>query len=115
MQIYKKIINDATKKAFDENDNSIDSWRVYSVGGGKIEIEGQPSVVAQNVYPLSTFSEIKAHCDKTNMRLHEYVREVEGDEIFLYLSAVWDTMKQAIEEGCRASGIRQQSKGYQSD
>ena len=70
--------NTMTLEAFDENDKSIDFWRVYSVGGGKIEIEGQPSVVAQNVYPLSTFSEIKAHCDKTNMRLHEYVREVEG-------------------------------------
>jgi L-serine dehydratase len=97
--------NAMTLEAFDENDNSIDSWRVYSVGGGKIEIEGQPSVVAQDVYPLSTFSEIKAYCDKTNMRLHEYVREVEGDEIFLYLSVVWETMKQAIERGLTTEGI----------
>ena len=94
-----------TLEAFDEDDKSIDFWRVYSVGGGKIEIEGQPSVAVQDVYPLNTFSEIKAYCDKTNMRLHEYVREVEGDEIFLYLSAVWETMKQAIERGLTTEGV----------
>lgn len=97
--------NTMTLEAFDENDKSIDSWRVYSVGGGKIEIEGQPSVVAQDIYPLNTFSEIKEYCDKTNMRLHEYVREIEGDEIFLYLTAVWDTMKQAIERGLTTEGV----------
>ena len=78
--------NTMTLEAFDESGKSLDFWRVYSVGGGKIEIEGQPSIAVQDVYPLNTFSEIKAYCDKTNMRLHEYVREVEGDEIFLYLS-----------------------------
>ena len=97
--------NTMTLEAFDESGKSLDFWRVYSVGGGKIEIEGQPSVAVQDVYPLNTFAEIKAYCDKTNMRLHEYVREVEGDEIFLYLSVVWETMKQAIERGLTTEGV----------
>lgn len=97
--------NTMTLEAFDENNNSLAFWRVYSVGGGKIEIEGQPSVAVQDVYPLNSFSDIKEHCLKNNMRLCEYVREVEGDEIFLYLSAVWDTMKQAIERGLTTEGV----------
>lgn len=97
--------NTMTLEAFDESGNSLDFWRVYSVGGGKIEIEGQPSVAVQDVYPLNTFAEIKEYCDKKNMRLSEYVREVEGDEIFLYLSVVWETMKQAIERGLTTEGV----------
>ena len=34
-------------------------WRVMSVGGGKIEIEGQKEADPPQVYPLGTFSDIK--------------------------------------------------------
>ena len=44
-------------------------WRVYSVGGGKIEIEGQPSTAPQDVYSLSTFSQIRAYCEERDLRL----------------------------------------------
>lgn len=97
--------NTMTLEAFDESGKSVDFWRVYSVGGGKIEIEGQPSVAVQDVYPLNTFSEIKQYCIDNNKRLYEYVREIEGDEIFLYLSVVWETMKQAIERGLNTEGV----------
>lgn len=97
--------NTMTLEAFDENEKTLDFWRVYSVGGGKIEIEGQPSVAVQDVYPLNTFSEIKQYCIDKSIRLCDYVREVEGDEIFLYLSIVWDTMKRAIERGLNTEGV----------
>ncbi|MBR2875648.1 MAG: L-serine ammonia-lyase [Clostridia bacterium] len=97
--------NTMTLEAFDENNNSLDFWRVYSVGGGKIEIEGQPAVAVQDVYPFNTFSDIKKHCSEHNIRLCDYVREIEGDEIFLYLSVVWDTMKKAIERGLSTEGV----------
>ena len=56
-------------------------WRVFSVGGGKIEIEGQPSVAPQDVYPLSTFQEIKEYCQREGKFLWQYVEENEGPEI----------------------------------
>ncbi len=97
--------NTMTLEAFNENGESVDFWRVFSVGGGKIEIEGKPAVAEQNIYPLTTFSEIKDYCREHNMRLCDYVKMVEGEEIFLYLSVVWDTMKTAIERGLNTEGV----------
>ncbi len=84
---------------------SIGFWRVYSVGGGKIEIEGKPSEAAQNVYPHSSFSEIKAYCEDHDLRLWQYAEENEGPELWTYLSQVWQCMKAAVHNGLEAEGI----------
>lgn len=83
------------------------SWRVYSVGGGKIEIEGRPSVAAQNVYPLDTFSGISGYCREKNIYLWQYVEENEGPEIWDYLADIWKQMKTTIYNGLSAEGVLQ--------
>lgn len=88
-----------------QNGTSLGSWRVYSVGGGKIEIEGRPSAAAQNVYPLSTFSGIKSWCEERDMRLWQFVEENEGPEIWDYLGDVWGHMKAAVHNGLNAEGV----------
>lgn len=88
-----------------ENGTSLGLWRVYSVGGGKIEIEGKPSEVPQDVYPLSTFSEIKSYCEKNNLRLWQFAEENEGAELWDYLSEVWKQMKAAVRSGLTAEGV----------
>jgi L-serine dehydratase len=100
-------------EAFDKNGKKIDFWRVFSVGGGKIEIEGQPPVAAADVYKLSTFSEIKDYCRQNDLRLCEYVREVEGEGLFEYLDEVWNSMKQAIHNGLKTEGILHGGLGVQ--
>lgn len=87
------------------NGERLGSWRVYSVGGGKIEIEGRPSVAAQDVYPLTTFAEIKEYCQRKNLRLWQFVEECEGPEIWSYLSEVWQCMENAVHNGLEADGV----------
>ena len=100
----KKHPNTMRLEAF-QNGTSLGSWQVYSVGGGKIEIEGQTAVAAQNVYPHRTFSEIKAYCQEKEIRLWQYAEECEGEELWSYLSDVWQHMKNAIRRGLNAEGV----------
>ena len=100
----KKHPNTMRLEAF-QNGTSLGSWQVYSVGGGKIEIEGQTAVAAQNVYPHRTFSEIKAYCQTKEIRLWQYAEECEGEELWSYLSDVWQHMKNAIRRGLNAEGV----------
>ncbi len=79
--------------------------RVYSIGGGQIQIEGEALTENRDVYPLHSFSAILAYCKEHNLRLWEYVREVEGDSIFDYLHTVWDAMKTCLNEGLRQEGV----------
>ena len=79
--------------------------RVYSVGGGAIEVEGRPSVEGGAVYPLSTMAEIRSYCEEKKLRLSDYVFECEGETLHTYLTEVWQTMKAAVERGVRQAGI----------
>jgi L-serine dehydratase len=88
-----------------KNDIQIAFMRIYSIGGGAFLIDGQPPVISDEVYPLNTFTEIKTYCENKDIRLFDYVRLCEGKEIFDYLSTVWETMKNSIKSGLKASGI----------
>ncbi|MBR2442261.1 MAG: L-serine ammonia-lyase [Clostridia bacterium] len=79
--------------------------RVYSVGGGAIQIEGRKESEGANVYPHSTMSDIRAYCEEKNMRLCEYVFACEGEGLKSYLLEVWQTMQEAVKRGVSASGI----------
>ena len=75
--------------AFDLNGKVIDSWRVYSVGGGAIEVEGESSIEPEDVYPHHTFEQIREYCDKEEITIPQYVERFEGTEIRTYLSEFW--------------------------
>ena len=94
-------------------ETTLGSWRVFSVGGGKIEIEGQPSVAPQDVYPLSTFREIKEYCQREGKFLWQYVEENEGVEIWDYLRDVWKQMKHTVYAGLNAEGVLHGGLGVQ--
>lgn len=79
-------------------------WRVLSVGGGKIEIEGKKEADPPQVYALSTFSEIKQYCRDRDLYLWQYAEACEGPEIWDYLSDVWEAMKEAVYRGIRKDG-----------
>ena len=84
--------------------------RVYSVGGGSIVFDGESfDANGQNakldVYPLNSYTDIAEYCKNRGIRIPDYVRECEGDEIFDYLAVVWEQMKQSIHEGLTTSGI----------
>lgn len=81
------------------------AMRVLSVGGGDIRIVGREGADDCDVYPESTFAEIAAFCKKEGIRLSDYVILREGEEIYAFLSKVWQTMTNAVHEGLTTSGI----------
>ena len=91
--------------AFDLNGKVIDSWRVYSVGGGAIEVEGESSIEPEDVYPHHTFEQIREYCDKEEITIPQYVERFEGTEIRTYLAEIWEARKNAIKQGLKASGV----------
>lgn len=91
-------------KAF-ERDREIGFLRVFSVGGGKIELDGEKSPDQIQVYPLTRFETIKEYCEKEKLRLYEYVEMIEGKDIWEYLSEIWNAMKNEVRRGLEAEGI----------
>ena len=88
-----------------EGEQEIGKLRVMSVGGGEICFEGTPLAVPPDVYDMASFEEIAAYCRKHYLRLWEYVKEVEGEEIWQHLYDIWDAMKKSIRIGLNTSGI----------
>jgi len=92
--------------ALNEEGEICGEMRVYSVGGGDIEIEGRPLPdEAPDVYIHSKFSEIAQYCKDNNLRLSGYVEKFEGPGIWNFLLEVWHQMSAAIREGLTHSGV----------
>lgn len=84
--------------------------RIYSVGGGTVEFEGEPVELYEkyaddNIYPLNSFTEISKYCKSHKLRLWQYAEKYEGKEIFSYLSVVWEAMKNSVHQGLTTSGV----------
>jgi len=80
-------------------------WKVYSVGGGAIKIEGEEKEDSEDIYPHHSFDEIKAYCESENLRLYEYVERFEGKEIWLFLEEILQAMMNAIDRGLHTEGV----------
>lgn len=93
--------------AYDSEGKQIESWTIFSVGGGALANE---EMRAENedgpeVYPLRTLAEIQHYCEEEGLTYWEYVEKCEGPEIWDYLKVVWETMKAAIDRGLEAEGV----------
>lgn len=91
--------------ALKKDGETLSYWRVYSVGGGAIEIEGEKSFEPIDVYPHKTFEEIRQYCEAENITLPRYVERFEGEDIRVYLKAIWEQMRESIAEGLKANGV----------
>ncbi len=83
----------------------IDSWTIYSIGGGALANETTRQEPPQSVYPLSTISEIKEWCYREGKTYWEYVNDCEGPKIWDYLDTVWTTMCETIRQGLNNDGV----------
>ena len=84
---------------------AVASMRVLSVGGGDIRIVGRESHGVDDIYPESSFGEIAEYCKNEGIRISDYVIMREGEEIYEFLSKVWQAMTHSIHEGLTTSGI----------
>ena len=77
------------------------NFRVYSIGGGSIQIEGKDFQDEKDIYQFTTFTDIKNNCED----LLKYVYSQEDNDIKEYIKQVWNTMKNGIETGLKEEGI----------
>jgi L-serine dehydratase len=102
-EFLEKHPNAVCFKAFDEENNLLNEWTAYSVGGGAI-IDDDSSVQTHKVYELTTMDDIIDWCKTNNKQLWEYVELQEGKEIWKFLDEVWTAMKSAIKNGMSQEG-----------
>ena len=94
-------------------ERTLGTLRVLSVGGGDIRIDGEPRSANADIYLENTFAEVQGFCRFRDIDLAEYVELNEGGEIREFLGKIWDTMKNAIEEGLRMDGVLPGGLGVQ--
>ncbi len=87
-----------------EGDRVIDSWTVYSVGGGALWDE-HGTFDGGDLYPRTTMAEIIKWCLDEGCTLVDYVEKYEGKEIFDYLEEVWRQMQESVEIGLKTEGV----------
>lgn len=92
-------------RAYNEKDELLHAWRVYSVGGGALAEEDEQTLSSPDVYDLNTMTEILDYCKWSGKCYWEYVEECEGPEIWDFLQEVWHTMVTAVEQGLEAEGV----------
>ncbi|NLF51200.1 MAG: serine dehydratase [Leptolinea sp.] len=89
--------------ALNETGQSLDTWQVYSPGGGALLEEGQEKV--PRFYPHSTMSDILKFCTSNGLTYWEYVESIEGIGIWDYLKEVNRVMHESVQRGIQAEGV----------
>lgn len=88
-----------------KDDQKISQARVYSVGGGAIEVEGQKRAIVPDIYKLNHMQDIKEYCKEKDKDLVDYVVETEGEDIIEFLREIWNTMYNSVKTGIEKEGI----------
>ncbi|ATB69278.1 L-serine dehydratase [Sulfurospirillum diekertiae] len=92
-------------EAFNEQQELLGSWEVYSIGGSALKEAGEDPIAEPSIYPLTTFNEIIKWCEKEHKELWQYVETYEGETIWEYLAEVWQSMQTTIDRGLKQSGV----------
>ena len=83
----------------------IDSWTIFSVGGGSLANETTKAEAPKSIYPLTTIEEIKQWCYNEGKTYWEYVEECEGKEIWDFLDHIWTVMCETVQRGLNNDGV----------
>lgn len=90
-------------KAFNPDGSTISKTYV-SIGGGKLMIDGEPPQSAVDIYPHTTMDAINQYCRENYLTYDEYVNEVEGKDIDVYLSKIYKAMIDSVKKGLSKTG-----------
>ncbi|MBP5165689.1 MAG: L-serine ammonia-lyase [Oscillospiraceae bacterium] len=90
--------------AFKEG-RELGSARIFSIGGGSIRIENEPSEEDKEVYPPKNFTEMLDLCSREHIGLLQMIYNLEDASLRGYLKTVWRAMQDAVERGLAAEGI----------
>jgi len=104
-EIFMPVHPNAMKfEALDKDNNVIEEWTAYSIGGGKIIDESKTNDISR-IYDMTKISAILNWTKETGKSFWEYVELVEGTSIYEHLKIVWEVMQSAINRGLEAEGV----------
>lgn len=92
-------------EGFDWEGNLLDTFTVYSIGGGSLANDDFNEKYTEEIYPESRMSDIMRALGNTGMTYWEYVEKHENSDIWDFLAEVWDVMQAAVKSGLEAEGI----------
>ena len=90
--------------SFDEKNNLLDEWTVYSIGGGAV-IDDETETETKLIYPQKNMTEILNWCNENGCQIWEYVEAFEDAGIWNFLDEVWDVMQSSIKRGLSREGV----------
>jgi L-serine dehydratase len=90
-------------EALDQNGNAFKTWTTYSIGGGELYSEKDKS--KEQIYQVSTMTEILAFVEKNGISFWEYVERLEGPAIWDYMALGWEEMKSCLQRGLDTEGV----------
>ena len=87
-------------RAFDLAGREVDSWRVYSVGGGCLADDTGPIPTGNwPQYPCQGLQDVLAWCTTSARPIWAYVDRYDLPDVWPFLTEVWTTMRGAITRG----------------
>lgn len=92
-------------EALGGGDKILDSWEVYSIGGGSLANKDFDESRNEQIYPHSTMMEIMNYCYQERITYWEYVERFDDLTVWDHLANVWQVMRSAVERGLVAEGI----------
>ncbi len=92
-------------ESFDAKGEVIDSWTIFSIGGGTIANPEMKSAKRELIYEHNTIADIQNYCQKHGLSYWEYVYRAEGEGIISHLEEVWEVMCQSIHDGLDTEGV----------
>lgn len=94
-----------------KNGIEIGKMRVYSVGGGSIQIDGEATKEKDVIYKINTLGLIKRYINKKNIDLYDFVIEHEDKDFLDYMEKIYDQMLSTIETGLAKTNVIQGKLG----
>lgn len=91
--------------AYDTHGQIIDTFTVFSIGGGTLANEDFNEQRIKEIYPEHNMRDIMRVLSKSGMSYWEYVEQYEDSDIWDFLDEVWTVMQEAILSGLEAEGV----------
>ncbi len=91
--------NGLVLEALDNNAQIIDTWTVFSIGGGTLVDAGKDINAGDHCFPHHHLSEVMDYCAQHNLTIPEYVEKFDSEDIWEYLEEMRSTMMQSITNG----------------
>jgi len=90
-------------KAYDERNNLIGLWTIFSLGGGSIRVLEKDFDFQRKIYPYDDFESVAKDCKSLKLSLPALIKFYEPD-IEPYLETILETMIKTVKRGLDRTG-----------